>query len=195
METYFQLTAEEHPVLSAGLNLSGPAATWWTNEGRYVPGILSSWDVFKKQLQQKFTFSADSQQAGQTLSNLKQKDNHSVDEYMLVMRQLVSRITHGEPPNSSTLADYFYKGLSDQLRVFLAPMITQEVLTDVDKLYKAAQQAELNFNLSKPYQSQNQQNKQNNTPSGGVQGKRKDKFSSSAGAESSGTAGQRRGPQ
>ena len=116
---------------------------------------------------------------------------------MLVMRQLVSRITHGEPPNSSTLADYFYKGLSDQLRVFLAPMITQEVLTDIDKLYKAAQQAELNFNLSKPYQTQNRQNQQqaDRNPSGGLQAKRKGPSGPSAGAQSSGGAAQKSGEQ
>ena len=70
MESFFHLTAETQPVISAGLNLSGPAATWWTNEGRFVPGILSSWDEFKKQLQQKFTLSAASQQARQTFSNI-----------------------------------------------------------------------------------------------------------------------------
>ena len=155
MSTYVQLTNSTSPVLSAIMNLSGAAATWWTTEGRFIPNIQGNWDLFEAEILKKFTSSADSQKARGLLSGIKQRPNQTVDEYMLKIKQLLARITIGAPPNSSSVAECFYRGLLPNVRTFLAPLIDQHILTDVDRLYAAAQQAFVNLQLTQTLSADN----------------------------------------
>ncbi|KAL3154644.1 hypothetical protein ABBQ32_014091 [Trebouxia sp. C0010 RCD-2024] len=146
VELYFDAEVTPNPVAKAVTYLQGDARYWWQQTGSGAMPPAPTFHDFKTAFLARFVKPSDSAKARSEIPTLKQ--TNSVEAFASHFRTVNSRITVGSPIDTTTLANFFVRGLNEKLAKALAAHCSLSIMQELDPLISAAEEMEAKLNLA-----------------------------------------------
>ena len=146
IELYFEAEVTPNPVAKAVTYLQNDARYWWQQTGSGAMPPAPTFHDFKTAFLARFVKPSDSAKARSEIPTL--EHTSSVEAFASHFRTVNSRITVGSPIDTTTLANFFVRGLKEKLAKALAAHCSLSIMQELDPLISAAEEMEAKLNLA-----------------------------------------------